>query len=290
MYQDDNRSFLWRYFGVFASPTTYKNLAYLALAFPIGLMYFLFLTIGLSLGFSLLVVGIGALILLGMVLVTPGILEFERRLTNTLLDTQIPPADLQAPPGSGLGERLRYAFAEGTIIKGVVYMFMRFPFGIMALVLAVLVATLPFSMIFAPLSYLSGEMGATFNSLGETLFVSLIGMGIAPGILHFMNFVTAQWGVITESLLTSSSAQTGNRRYVSVNSREKKKKRVPPQESRVDVPQRLAIDDMDDAPPAYVPPAANPTASSSDTGTHRSIAELVEEALADDAEQRGRKA
>jgi len=286
MYSDDNKSLLRQYFGVLTSGTTYKNLAYLLLSFPLGLMYFLFLVIGFSLGTSLMVIGVGLLILLAMVFMSIGILDFERRLSNSLLDADIPPLDLEAPPGSSIWDRLRYAFRDGTLIKGVTYLFMRFPFGIMGLILAIFTVALPFGMIFAPFSYLSGDSG--IDSFGTSLIVSMIGLLIGPAILHFSNFTMEQWRIITAWMLTNgrvlADESKAKRRYVEVGVGEKQKRAQ--EDDSYNMVAKLKHQQAAQTPPNYAAPSHLADEPQRTTGTHRSIADLVKEALADDHDQR----
>jgi hypothetical protein len=55
-----------KFFGVAIWGQTYLNLLYLLLAFPLGLFYFVLLVTGFSLGFGLLILWVGVIILVGM--------------------------------------------------------------------------------------------------------------------------------------------------------------------------------------------------------------------------------
>lgn len=78
---DDFRWFV----GVPLRPQTYLNLLYLGLAFPLGIAYFVFVVLGLSLGVSLAIFVVGIPILLLVVLAALGIAAFERWLADRLL-------------------------------------------------------------------------------------------------------------------------------------------------------------------------------------------------------------
>ena len=95
---------------------TYLNLAYLLLAFPLGIIYFVFLVTGFSLGFGLIVTFLGIPILLGMLAATWGIAAFERQLANQLLAARIAPMPLMP----GQGERLwpRIGCSSATARRG----------------------------------------------------------------------------------------------------------------------------------------------------------------------------
>lgn len=98
--------------GVPVRPQTYLNLVYLGLAFPLGIAYFAFVTVGLSLGIGLALLVVGIPILLLVVLGALGIAAFERWLADLLLDSPVTKQSASAPqsdddttaveePGSG---------------------------------------------------------------------------------------------------------------------------------------------------------------------------------------------
>ena len=92
---------------------SYGNLLYLALAFPTGLAYFVFLAVGLALGLGLSIVWIG-LPILGLVLaVSFGLAALERQLAIRLLGAEVPPM-LPAPAAAEVGvwRRLRAFLAN----------------------------------------------------------------------------------------------------------------------------------------------------------------------------------
>ena len=79
---------------------TYANLLYLALAFPLGLAYFIFLTVGLPLGYALTVIWVGIPIL-GLVFAGSWWMSaLERRLAIGLLGAEVPP--MAPPPDAGV--------------------------------------------------------------------------------------------------------------------------------------------------------------------------------------------
>src|SRR3954454_23027959 len=75
---------------------TYTNLLYLLLAFPLGLAYFVFLSVGLTTGFGLTIVWIGLPILALVVAGSWAFAAFERQAAILLLGAEVPP--MTAPP------------------------------------------------------------------------------------------------------------------------------------------------------------------------------------------------
>ncbi len=144
------------YYRVFFNSQTWQNIAYLFIAFPTGLLYFILMIIGFSLGASLVVIGVGLFILLatGIGILAAG--EFERKLANEFLDAQIPPPPSAARNPDSLLESIKVMFSV-SMIRVTLYLFTKFFFGIFALVTAIVAVAVPASMILTPLLY-------TFNS------------------------------------------------------------------------------------------------------------------------------
>ncbi len=122
-----------RFFGVVVKEQSYLNLIYLLLAFPLGLFYFVFLVTGLSLGFGLLIIWIGIPILLLMLVAWWGLTAFERQLAILLLHVDISPMSLESAKGQGIWERLKAHLSNPITWKGLVYLFAKFPLGILSL-------------------------------------------------------------------------------------------------------------------------------------------------------------
>ena len=80
------------FFGVVARPQTWLNLLYLGLSFPLGLFYFVFLTVCLSVGISLVIIWVGLFILGLTAACWWAFAAFERSLADGLLGTRLVPS------------------------------------------------------------------------------------------------------------------------------------------------------------------------------------------------------
>ncbi len=123
--------------GVVADGQTYKNLLYLLLAFPLGIAYYIILTVGFTvgLGLSVLVVGLG--VLLATVIGLRYLASFERSLANTLLGTNIPrPDDVEKASEGIVGTAKAYLQASSTW-RGLGFVALKFPIGVLSFVLLV---------------------------------------------------------------------------------------------------------------------------------------------------------
>jgi hypothetical protein len=128
----------------FAAPfraRTYKRLAYLLVAFPLGLVYFLTLTVGGSVGAGLVVTWFGVPILLATLVAATAIAGFEAKLANLLVghEVSVPPA-LRSEfrrEGEGYVDALRRFLTEPTTWTSVGLALARFAFGLLAFVVTV---------------------------------------------------------------------------------------------------------------------------------------------------------
>jgi len=131
---------------------TYRNLGYLILAYPLGLFYFIFLTVGLSLGASLLVIVIGAAILMGVFAAAGQFLRLERGLLTRLLGATLPVATPRPSPAK-LVEKIVFYLRQPSTWRGLAWLFLRFPMGVVSLVMVVGLIPASLSLLLVPLIY-----------------------------------------------------------------------------------------------------------------------------------------
>lgn len=192
--------YLGRIFGVVARGQTYLNLLYLLLAFPLGLLYFVTLVVGFSLGFSLLILLVGIVILLIMLAVWIAFGAFERQLAIWLLREDIPPMTprrLREQPGESAVSWDGFVAYLGNPATwtSLVYLFAKLPLGIISFTALVGAVTLTGLFLTAPLTYsfVQPEVYFTWNSvwvidtLGDALLAFLIGIPLLFISLHVLN-------------------------------------------------------------------------------------------------------
>ncbi len=125
------------FFAPWGSARTYAQLAYLALAFPLGLAYFVFLVTGISVGVGLAVVWVGVPILLGMLLAWRALGGFERFLHHRLLDIEID-EPLTSIRGEGsLWQRTKQLLTDTVTWRTLLWLVIRFPAGVFVFVVLV---------------------------------------------------------------------------------------------------------------------------------------------------------
>jgi signal transduction histidine kinase len=121
-----------RVLGVPFRPQTWRHVLYLLLAFPLGVVYFVVLVAGVSVGGGLAVVVVGLFVLGATVMATRVMAGVERWLACRLLGVTIPrPAHMD--PGLRLRERARSLLRDPVTWKSVVFVALKLPTGLVSL-------------------------------------------------------------------------------------------------------------------------------------------------------------
>jgi len=186
---------LTQFFGVIIRGQTYLNLLYLLLAFPLGLFYFIFLVVGLSLGISLIIVWIGLLILPLVFAVWWALAAFERQLAIWLLKEDIPPMARQGPLKPGWWEMVLVYMRNPVTWKSLFFLFAKFVLGILSFVVVVSLGALTISFVTMPAYYwivkpqiwITMQQIWEIDTISEALIFFLIGVGLLFLSLHIFN-------------------------------------------------------------------------------------------------------
>jgi hypothetical protein len=184
-----------KFFGVAIRSQTYLNALYLLLAFPLGILYFVFLVTGISLGISLVIVWIGLAILLAVFLLWYAMLDFERHLAIWMLGEEIPPLSRQDVSGLTLWQKFKSILSNPVTWKGLLYLFARFPLGILSFTVLVSLVALSASLVGAPFYYywlhpqvnLSWGLVWEINTLPQALVLCGIGIFVTLISMHILN-------------------------------------------------------------------------------------------------------
>lgn len=179
--------------GVAVDPRSYKNILYLVVGFPLGLIYAVGLTIGLSVGASFALFLVGVPVVVGTVAVSRYAADFERRLANRLLDAGIPKPD-DAPVRSRdeplYQTALTYLGAASTW-TGLVFLYLRFWLGVAAFTVAAVLLGASVAVMTAPLHYADPNIGLVGVSVFDSRTQALVGVpvGIVAAVvsLHMLN-------------------------------------------------------------------------------------------------------
>jgi uncharacterized membrane protein len=170
-------SLLGRFFGVAADPRTYASLFYMLLALATGIFYFTWVVTGvsLSLGLSVLIIGIPfAILFFGSVHVLSLV---EGRLVEVMLGERMPRRPVYRERQDTFLKRIGALFADPRMWSSMLYMVLMLPLGITYFTIAVTALSLSLSFMAAPLMVWFGQ--ATVNADFDGWAV----LGIENGVL-----------------------------------------------------------------------------------------------------------
>ena len=150
------------------------NLMYLVSAFPLGLCYIIYLVVMPSVGIGLSPAGIGIPLLMLTVVGWWCLAVFERYLTMWWLDVDIAPMSVPADPNLTLWRRFLLLVRNPVTWKSLLYLALKFPFGLVTFPLAVVLLTLSAGLVVSPLAYV---LDNALYHMGD-IYVSNFGLGI----------------------------------------------------------------------------------------------------------------
>jgi hypothetical protein len=186
--------------GAYADRRTWQVAAYLALGLPLGVLGFVLLVTGFSLGLGLLVTLLGIPVLVVTVLVARTLASFERRLAWSLLDAPMPLGGGRIPdePVRGLWRRLLALFGAARTWWEIAFVFLRFPLGLIDFLVLTSVAALALSGFVQPIFVSAGVhsqiAGLTIDTFGESLVlepVSIVFLAVGPWIVRWWGRIPA---------------------------------------------------------------------------------------------------
>lgn len=141
----------WTVLGVPFRGQTYRNLCYLALAFPLGVAYVVLFSLGLGFGVALSFVVVGVPILLATLALAVGVAGVERWLATLLLDVEVPPR--RRPDADSPVERVRALVTARGTWAALAYAVTKIVFGTAAFVLVMSCLVTAVGMLAVPLAY-----------------------------------------------------------------------------------------------------------------------------------------
>ena len=179
---------------------TYRILLYLVIGFPLGVIDFVFVVTGLSLGLGLFITLLGIPVLVATLLVAHSLAIFERRLAWSLLDAPMPRLSLHRGTGPGFfWARLRALVASPRTLREVAFLLLRLPLGIVGFVIAASIVGLMLQGFVQPILVAAGletNIGSwTIDTFGESLVyipVSVLFLLVGPRLIVACGGVAAR--------------------------------------------------------------------------------------------------
>lgn len=190
---------LWRWLAPLASRWTYTRLLYLGLTFPLGLVYFVALVIGLAVGGSLVWTIPGLALLLAVVAASRWGGDLEAMLARHLVGIEIRRPPTWYERDVPLREQARQVLTDPSTWTGLIYLLTHLITGIVAFVLLVLAGAFAFVFTAAPAFHggwfnLEIDGGTDYNlgawvidTTGEAWALVPLGLLLALASLHLAN-------------------------------------------------------------------------------------------------------
>jgi hypothetical protein len=200
----DFTDWLKQVFAVYTRPQTYLNIVYLYLAFPLGLLYFICLVVGLALGFSLLIIWVGIFILLTVLGgIWLGIL-LERKLAEGLLNISIPSLTQPSNSQNNLWERLKAYLVNPSTWRGAAFLFLKFPIGIASFVLVTTLISISVALFLTPVYYSWVPVQVfmwQITTLPAAVAACAAGVLVGTFSLHMFNLAAIAMGKLARVML-----------------------------------------------------------------------------------------
>lgn len=207
---EKNSNLLSKFFSVIAESQTYLNYLYLFLAFPLGLVYFIFLVTGISVGIATLILWVGLLVLLIVIAGWWLLVGFERAMAISMLHVDIPPMSTPKTEKAQTSLEKLGAFLSNPVTwKGLAFLLIKFPLGIISFsvlvaftVVTVVLVTSPFTYHFVqPEFWIWGGTVWRIDTLGEAIVGMFFGIIMIFISLHIFNGLAWVSGKIAQYLL-----------------------------------------------------------------------------------------
>ncbi|GAB4215802.1 MAG: hypothetical protein OHK0022_56120 [Roseiflexaceae bacterium] len=192
-------------------PQSYRNIAYLLLSFPLGIIYFVTLVTGASLGIGLSVIWIGIPILLGLLALCAAFVAFERGLARGLLGMVIDPPEQVVFAEQSAGARLRSYLTAPSTWSGLLFLLVKFPLGIGSFVITATLVAVTLGLLATPFFYDDVPVNVGYNiltqlpvqisTLPQALLCTLGGVFFGMISIYALNTVAAFHRAIVAQLL-----------------------------------------------------------------------------------------
>ncbi len=193
------------FLGAIGRTQSYLNILYLLLSLPLGVFYFAFLVAGFSLGVALLVVWVGLPILVLVLAGARALARGERQLACWLLGARIDAADPRYPGIRHPWTAFKSMVADAQTWSGTLFLFLKFPLGIVSFVLTVTLFAVSAALILVPLAfhYVPVNVGGwPVTSTDAALLCLAAGMLLGVVSIYTLNGVAAVWRSLACALLS----------------------------------------------------------------------------------------
>jgi len=181
----------------------FPNLIYLLLSLPLGILYFMILVTGFSLGAGLAITLIGIPILVAMIFVTYILGDLDRKMTRALLGVNIAKPEARPSNDDSARSILVAQLKSLQFWKELGYLLLKMPLGVISFAVAILLVALSLSFIAAPiiLTYIPNAQmqlwnGFEINTMQRAAVASAAGLVLGAISVILINGYARLMGVI----------------------------------------------------------------------------------------------
>jgi hypothetical protein len=157
----------------YGDPATYRAIAYLLLGLPLGIVGFVVVVVGLSLGLGLAVTLLGIPVLVATLLLVRSLASFERTIAAGLLDAPMPRLAREDGGDGFWWARLARTVDDGHVRAELAFLVLRFPLGVADFVVVATLLSLALAAVVQPILVAAGvptEFGTwEVDTFAETL-------------------------------------------------------------------------------------------------------------------------
>jgi|SRR5579884_2216711 len=179
-----------RIFGPVIHPQTWMNILYLVASFPLGVAYFVVLVTLFSLGVGLLPIFIGLFVLWFALFVADVFATIDRAAANMMLGAQIPPRTPAPPITGSVFEQMMAAARRPGTLRRIVYLFVRFPIGLVSFIFVMVLLPLSVGLLTLPLTYNIVPVNVGFSrveTFDEAIYLCCFGAVFTLLSIHALN-------------------------------------------------------------------------------------------------------
>lgn len=131
----------------------FPNLIYLLLSLPLGVLYFVILITGYSLGIGLVITLVGLPILVAMIFVTYILGDLDRTITSKLLGIRIGKPEARPSNDDSAKSILVAQLKSVQFWKELLYLLLKMPIGVIAFTVAIVVISVSLALVLTPFIY-----------------------------------------------------------------------------------------------------------------------------------------
>jgi hypothetical protein len=194
------------------------NLLYLLMSLPLGILYFVILVTGFSLGAGLAITLIGIPLLVAMIFITYIMGDLDRKMTSLFLGVQIAKPEARPSKKEGASAILVAQLKSLQFWKELGYLLLKLPLGVISFTVAVTCVSLSLALIGAPfiLTYFPDAQMTLWNgfevdTMQKALVASALGLAVGAlsslivnGFAKAMGWISA-WALGRVDLARTSS-------------------------------------------------------------------------------------